>query len=209
MTREKSKKADAPAAPEHPQEERPRIHVVDRRFWVREDEDEDEGGPGKPTYVEELEGRIHELEATLETIRAQHRRAKSEFEEARARLRREMRREVERHRRDVFAGLLEILDDLDRALGAATETRDVDGLIRGVEMVRDAFLARLGEYGVVRRQSQGELFDPTRHEAVSTVPVEREEDHDRVVGVIKEGYDIGDEVLRPATVAVGKHHRAA
>ena len=49
-----------------------------------------------------------------------------------------------------------------------------------------------------------EPFDPARHEAVTTVPTSAAGDEDKVVGVVRRGYMIGDEVLRPAQVAVGK-----
>ena len=48
----------------------------------------------------------------------------------------------------------------------------------------------------------GEAFDPTRHEAITAVPAASPDQDGLVVGVVRHGYQIGDDVLRPATVAV-------
>jgi len=71
-------------------------------------------------------------------------------------------------------------------------------------MVRRQFLSKLDSLGVKRIESEGTQFDPLRHEAVSTVPASTPEDDGRVVGIIRHGYTIGDDVLRPASVAVAK-----
>ena len=56
--------------------------------------------------------------------------------------------------------------------------------------------------GVSRINPLGELFDPARHEAATTVSAGPDVPEGEIMGVIKPGYLIGDEVLRPAMVAV-------
>jgi molecular chaperone GrpE len=70
-------------------------------------------------------------------------------------------------------------------------------------MVRQQFLSKLDGFGVKRIDSEGAMFDPLLHEAVTTVAVPDPSADGRIVGVIAHGYRIGDEVLRPALVAVG------
>ena len=77
-------------------------------------------------------------------------------------------------------------------------------LLQGVRMVRDQFVSKLEGYGVREIEAIGQPFDPAVHEAVSLVPVESSEQEDRVAGVVRRGYRIGDDVLRPAQVAVGR-----
>ena len=60
----------------------------------------------------------------------------------------------------------------------------------------------------MRIEPLGEPFDPHRHEAVSTLPATEAEQDGRVVGVIQPGYVAGEEVLRPARVAVAKQQVA-
>lgn len=183
------------------------VKVVDRRWWAR-GEDGVATTPAdrstKPTYVEELERQLAEKDKTAQEYIAKYRQAASEFEESRLRLRREIAKDIERVRREVISDLLEVLDNLDRAIEAAGKTASPDALRQGVEMVHRQFLSKLESLGVKRINSEGALFDPTKHEAVSTLPAAKPEDDGRVVGIVRHGYTIGDEVLRPASVAVAK-----
>jgi molecular chaperone GrpE len=186
------------------------LRVVDRRWWAQPEsaagatasEAERER---KPSYVEDLEQQLADRSAQLQAIAGEHRRAMEEFEQAKTRIRREVGRDVERGRRAIVADLLEVLDNLDRAIGAARDS-DVkaDSLLRGVELVRDQFLAKLEALGVRRVDALGQPFDATSHEAVSMAPVTDETQDGRVVAVTREGYAVGDELLRPASVVVGR-----
>ena len=71
-------------------------------------------------------------------------------------------------------------------------------------MVRRQFLSKLEGLGVKPIDSTDTRFDPLLHEAISTVPAASPDQDGMVVGVIRQGYRIGDEVLRPAAVAVAK-----
>jgi len=185
------------------------VKVVDRRRW-REDgarnPDAADQPSLKPTFVEELEQRLAQAEKQSQELLAKYRGAQQEFEDARARMRKELAKDAERNRRDVFVGLLEVVDNLDRAIGAArtSGTPAADPLLQGVELVRRQFLAKLDGFGVKRIESEGLPFDPLLHEAVTTVPASDAASDGRVLGVIAHGYRIGDDVLRPALVAVGK-----
>ncbi len=186
------------------------LRVVDRRWWAQSEGAADATASEaererKPSYVEDLEQQLADRSAQLQAIAAEHRRAMEEFEQAKARIRREVARDVERGRRAIVADLLEVLDNLDRAIGAARDS-DVkaDSLLRGVELVRDQFLAKLEALGVRRIDALGQRFDVTSHEAVSMAPVTDETQDGRVVAVTREGYAVGDELLRPASVVVGR-----
>ena len=65
-------------------------------------------------------------------------------------------------------------------------------------------MSKLEALGVSRIEVDGQAFDPTIHEAVTTVPATSPEQDGQVVGVIRSGYRIGNDVLRPAAVAVAK-----
>jgi len=201
------------------------VKVVDRRWWAR-----GEDAPGsetsaslKPSYVEELERKLADSEKQAQEYLGKYRQASQEFEVARARMRKELAKDAERSRRDVLASLLEVVDNLDRAIDAARKTTKTprpgsgqaprpgsgqendaaDPLLQGVELVRQQFLSKLEGFGVTRIPTEGAMFDPLVHEAVTTVPGDEAADG-RIAGVIAQGYRIGDEVLRPALVAVVK-----
>ena len=193
----------------------PPVRVVDRRWWARKEGDEEAEATGarKPSYVEDLERQIAEHGAQLQAYVAEHRRSLDEFEQVKTRMRRDVAREVERGKRAVLVELLDVVDNLDRAIAAArtdvgsSESGAVDApdaLLRGVELVRDQFLAKLGGFGVTRVPSLGQAFDATRHEAVTTTPVANPQQNGLVIAVVREGYAVGDEILRPASVVVGR-----
>lgn len=178
------------------------LKVNDRRWWVRgEAATEAEEPRLKPAYVEELEGKLAAKDAELQELIAKYRGASDEFDQARARLRKELSKDVERGRRSLIAGFLDVLDNLDRALEAAADRGD-DPFVQGVSLVRQQFLTTLEGLGVRRTSALGRPFDPVHQEAVATVGATPDSPAGTVVGIVRPGYVIGDEVLRPAQVAV-------
>jgi molecular chaperone GrpE len=198
-----------------PEQKEPAVRVVDRRWWARGESAAaaDDGGVRKPTYIEELERRLADSTTQVQQVLTDHRRALEDFEQMRARLRRDTGREIERARRTLLADLLEVVDNLDRAVKASRDPSTVaapDGperVARGIELVRDQFLGKLETSGVTRVPADGCPFDARTHEAISTAPVDDPAQDAVVIAVVKEGYAIGEDVLRPASVVVGKYTR--
>jgi molecular chaperone GrpE len=182
------------------------LKVTDRRWWAKapneagEIEDEPET---RPSYVVELEQKIAAKDEEIQRLITQYISASSEFEDARARLRKELSKDVERGRRSLIVSFLEVLDNLDRALEAVPPSVAAgDPFVAGVAIVRQQFLTTLEGMGVKRIDPLGHPFDPALHEAVSSVPAQPGVAPNTVVGVVRPGYLIGDEILRPAAVAV-------
>ena len=185
------------------------VKVVDRRWWANTDASAASSSEGsatslKPTYVEQLEQQVAEKDKQIQEYLTKYRQASSEFDEMRLRLRREISKDVERARRDVISELLEVLDNLERALDASRQSPSPEALLQGIDMVRRQFLSKLESIGVKPIESIGARFDPSLHEAISTVPAASADQDGTVIGVVRQGYRIGDEVLRPAAVAVAK-----
>lgn len=203
---------DTPAPPSRPDAARDddtSVRVIDRRWWARAaaGESAEDAAPresDKPVYVQELEQRLAAKDEELRTTIARYREASNEFDEMRARIRRDTAREAERSRRQVFADLLEVIDNLDRAIDAARSAQAAPALLQGVELVRAQFLGKFESHGVTKVESLGQPFDPERHEAATTVPVSDPGQDGVVVGIIREGYTMGGDMLRPAMVAVGR-----
>jgi molecular chaperone GrpE len=182
------------------------VKVVDRRWWANPEGSSTSQNATvesrKPTYVEQLEQQIAEKDRIAQEFIAKYRQAASEFEEARLRLRREVSKDIERSRREVISEFLDVLDNLDRAVESARAASSGDALLQGVEMIHRQFLAKLEGLGVTRIDSVSQPFDPRLHEAISRVPATSPDQDGVIVGVVRHGYRIGDDVLRPAAVAV-------
>jgi molecular chaperone GrpE len=189
----------------------PAVRVVDRRWWARKEGDApaETGEARKPSYIEDLERQLAEQGAQLQAYAAEHRRALEEFEQVKVRLRRDVAKEVERGKRALLVEMLDVVDNLERAVSSARSTASAgdaaESVLRGVELVRDQFLVKLAGFGVTRLVAIGQPFDAGRHEAVTTTPVAEAAQDGVVVAVVKEGYAIGDDILRPAAVVVGRH----
>jgi len=103
------------------------VKVIDRRWWANQ-ENAGSAASGssaslKPTYVEELERKLADKDTQLQDAIARYRGASAEFEESRLRLRREVGKDIERGRREILADLLDVVDNLDRAIDAARNCR--------------------------------------------------------------------------------------
>ena len=162
-------------------------------------------------YIARLETEIEELNSLLANKDAQLARANERAEHAHAeieaagkRLAAASAKELEQRTRALVESFLSVLDDLDRAIVAARPHPDSADVVVGLELVRRGMLGRLGQFGVTHAPALGEKFDPRRHEAIAMVPVADAARDGRVVDVMREGYLIGDDTLRPAGVAVGK-----
>jgi len=102
-----------------------------------------------------------------------------------------------------FFDLLTLVDDFDRALEAAEETRDFDGLVEGVRLMENRIKKLLGDAGVAPIDALGMPFDPHVHEAVLQEETD-EAPSNTVLEELSRGYMFHERVLRPARVKVSK-----
>jgi molecular chaperone GrpE len=145
-----------------------------------------------------------ELNALVDQRDSRIRELEQEMSRSRERIEREAQKDAEQVVRRVLVQFLDVLDDLDRAIAAARSGQHAVAVLEGIELVRKRFLSKLQAMGIEHRPALGERFDPNLHEAVATVPVRDAAQDNRIIDVLQEGYAIGDDLLRPARVAVGK-----
>ncbi|MGM9904483.1 protein GrpE [Enterococcus sp. 10A9_DIV0425] len=154
--------------------------------------------------VEAEEFELANLRAELEEIEDKYLRARAEIANMANRGRNE-REQLQKYRsQDLAKKLLPSIDNLERAL--ATEVSDDQGesLKKGVEMVLESLRNALQEEGIEKIIAKGEVFDPTLHQAVQTVPATEDLPADTIVEVLQEGYKLHDRVLRPTMVIVAQ-----
>lgn len=184
----------------------PEIRVEDRRHWAREDRD-DEDGPATtafPTVVDEYRARAEAAEERLREYIAAFKQAEAEQESFRERLLKDVDRRVELQFSEMVVELLDALDDLDLAIAHVDGVEQAKPLARGVRLVHARFLGVLAKQGVVPIRLDGEPFDPNVAEAIRVDPVDDPGADGRVTATLSPGYRLGDRVIRPAKVAVGK-----
>ncbi|WP_205516253.1 nucleotide exchange factor GrpE [Paenibacillus sp. SYP-B3998] len=97
--------------------------------------------------------------------------------------------------------LLPVVDNFDRALTSSKETKDFDGLVKGLDMTFRQLDQLLGQEGLKPIESIGQPFNPEFHQAVMQVESDEHEEG-IVVEELQKGYILKDKVIRPAMVKV-------
>jgi molecular chaperone GrpE len=106
---------------------------------------------------------------------------------------------------DVILEMLPILDNLQRAIAAASDRVSVPiasvSVTEGVRATIAMLLTALKRFGVRKIETVGAAFDPSLHDAI----LEQDPSSERpgtIIGVIEDGYMIEDRPLRPARFIV-------
>ena len=199
-------------------DEQNELRVTDRRRIYL---DQDAGEPVnaevetpnlKPSYVEELEARtkaaerqVQEVQSRFDQLRQQLQR---ETDETRQRLNRAADERAAASKARFIESLLPVMDDLERAIDAAEKEGSNDSILQGVRSIANRFESALTSAGVEPVSAVGEPFNPELHEAVDTEETDPEMDG-IVVAEYSRGFRMGDRLLRPARVKVGRSSEQA
>lgn len=156
---------------------------------------DEEAGQQVQQDLDELAARAERADEYLQLAQ----RTQADFENYRKRAAREAALAQDRGVAKLAKELLPAIDNLDRALKAASE--EESQITEGIRLVHTDLLSALQRVGVEPFSPDGEQFDPQFHEAVAQAPVEGVESG-LVAEVFQQGFRLGDSVLRPARVLV-------
>lgn len=200
-----------------PGEQDPNIKVVDRRrFRTDGAEVEDASRTGEAEDVSEAAPPLGEASrgiaaqaARLDEITRAYAALVEDNKAYRQRLERERDRVLEAERVRLAQGLLEAADELERTVAAIPPAAvpakgPLATLLAGVRLALAVLERRIAELGATRLDLVGTRFDPRLAEAVDLVPVRDTSQDEIVVEVVRAGWSIGDRILRPARVRVGR-----
>jgi len=130
-------------------------------------------------------------------------RALADFSNLKRRVEREQAQANQNAAGSIIKRYLDVVDDLDRALKNRPQDGEGANWANGIELIYRKFSNILEAEGVKTIPADGETFDPNLHEAISM-----EEDpafeSGQIIGVVQQGYILGDRVLRPARVRVAR-----
>ena len=148
-----------------------------------------------------VEDELTRVRRALDEKTDRYLRAMADLDNQRKRAQRE-REEYTRYANEtLLRELLPVLDNFDRALGAARAESEAQSLRAGVELIQRELLKVLEKFGVTPYSALGQPFDPERHEAVQRV-IKPDARDMTVVEEIQRGYVLNGRVLRPAIVVV-------
>jgi molecular chaperone GrpE len=150
--------------------------------------------------VESLNQQLREAEKKAAEYKEGWARAQADFQNYKKRIERDNELTYVTMKGDIIRKILPPLDDLERAL----QNRPADnGWANGIELIARKLQNVLESEGIKRIEAEGVEFDPNFHEAISHEPADSVKSG-FVIGVVQNGYMLGERVIRPAMVRVAQ-----
>lgn len=157
--------------------------------------------------ADSLESKVAALTEQLADAKDDQLRVQAEMQNLRRRAERDVESAHKFGLEKIINGLLPVLDNLDRAIGAVPEESagddGVKALLEGVELTRKTAIDVLTRFSVAVVEPFGEPFDPQFHEAMTMVPSATAEPNS-VIDVLQKGYTLNGRLLRAAMVVIAK-----
>jgi molecular chaperone GrpE len=152
--------------------------------------------------IEELKAQLGAAEARTEELTDKLQRTAAEFQNSRRRQERQLAEEIERASGHLLRRILPIIDDLNLAFNnVPPSVEESQGAwLEGFRQIQKKLIAVLEDEGVTVAPSDG-VFDPTKHEAVTSEPHETVPSG-HIIETLRAGYEYKGRVLRPALVRV-------
>ena len=154
----------------------------------------------KKEEVQEEVTQNDEKQAELDEINDRYKRVLAEFENYKKRSQKERENLYNSVLGDIISGMLPVMDNLEIATKA--ECKD-ESYKQGVELVQKQFKEFFEKHNVQEIPAVGETFDPSLHEAVSSIEDETKASQE-IVQEYRKGYKIGSKVLRHSMVVVNQ-----
>jgi molecular chaperone GrpE len=150
--------------------------------------------------VDALKKQLAEAESKASEYKDSWLRLQAEFQNYRKRLERDNEMMYASMKGDIVKKVLPVLDDLERAL----QNRSADDAwANGIELIARKFQNVLEGEGIKKIEALGKEFDPNFHEAISHEAANGAQSG-HVIGVVQNGYMLGERVIRPALVRVAQ-----
>ncbi len=173
----------------------------------KEDNKEMKNKEEKEATVASLEKRLEETEKELAECKDKMLRLAAELENFKKRVEREKLEHMKFALEEFAKELLPFLDNLERAIAVAKETKDMEKMIEGIELTLSGYFKTLERFGLKTFVAEGQRFDPNYHEALS-VEESTDVEENTVLKELLRGYTLHDRVIRPALVVVSKKNQS-
>lgn len=168
-----------------------------------------EAAPASAAEIQNLQQSLEQKTREAAEANDRYLRAAADFDNYRKRMQRDLADFRKYANEQMALELLTVVDHLGLALKHAGEPGGAtQGLLEGVELVYKQLCDVLEKFGVTRFASEGEPFDPAKHEALMQVATE-DVPENTVVQVLQDGYLYHEKVLRHAKVGVSKKQAAS
>lgn len=158
----------------------------------------------KSTKEDKLKAEVEELNIQISEQKDKFLRLYAEFENFKKRTTREKIDFMNTASRDTLSALLPVLDDFDRAKKNAEDESSSEPFSEGVMLVYNKLYNVLQQKGLKPMETNGEVFDPELHDAITEIPAPSDDMKGKVIDTVEKGYTLKDKIIRHAKVVVGK-----
>jgi len=152
--------------------------------------------------VSELEARLAQAEAQAADYKDQYLRAAADYKNFKRRSEIERAELVRSAGADLILKLLPVVDDFDRSIASIPPEIASTPWWGGTQLIAHKLRLLLESQNVKTIEATGQEFDPNLHEAVLYEQAEGQDN--KVIAVLQNGYKLGERVLRPSMVKVGR-----
>jgi len=128
----------------------------------------------------------------------------ADFDNYRKKILKDMEDFVKHASEKLIYKLLDILDDLGKAIKIGTEVQDKKDLLNGITLVFEELKKILEKEGLKEIDSAGVKFNPNEHEAVKQIETNEYQDN-IIIEELRKGYTFKGKVIRPSLVKVAKN----
>lgn len=167
---------------------------------VKEDEQRAED---KLSY-EDLQERCSQLEVKNEEMKDKYLRLFAEFDNYKKRAAKERMEMIKLAGEDIVKDLLPVIDDFERALKQVGDSKDMQSVKEGMQLIYHKLLRNLESKGVKQMNALEQDFNADYHEAVTEIPAPSDKLKGKVIDELEKGYYLNDRIIRYAKVVVGK-----
>jgi len=149
--------------------------------------------------------KLAEAEQRADQARDDLLRVQAEMQNLRRRTQQDVEKALKFGQEKFSAELLNVIDNLERALAAASAHEDetVKAIYEGVDLTLKSFMDCFSKFHIETVDPMGEPFDPSLHQAMS-IQENPDVEPNTVIAVMQKGYTLHGRVLRPAMVMVSK-----
>lgn len=148
--------------------------------------------------------KIQELGEQVDKLNDRYLRLQAEFDNYRKRTLKERADLLKAAGEDILLGLINVTDDMDRAMETVEKAEDLEAVKTGMKLIDAKFKDFIKQKGVTEIEAVHQDFDTDLHEAVTKIPAPDEKLKGKIVDVIQKGYKLNDKVIRFAKVVIGE-----
>ena len=156
-----------------------------------------------PEEVAQVEAELNNWESKYIDVNDRYLRLYSEFDNFRKRTSKERIELSKTAASDIFAAILPVIDDFDRAAKAMEQTGNESPETKGMLLIYAKLKNILTARGLTEMDAMGQDFDSEIHEAITQIPAPTEDLKGKVLDQVEKGYALHGKVIRFAKVVVG------